>query len=433
MGSLRHPSAAALEAFLEDRLTAEGFRAVVAHLLRGCRRCQKIVGRLAAGLFLPPRKEVPEEELQFDHAIELAWAAVEINHDEELFLMAHPEEREEKTPELLHARLEKELAESFRHRHSDPAKMVFHAEEAAKITDLVLDESDYPPGAFDDLIARVAAALGNAYRVANRFEEAEKAFKTAFSAAASGSGDELLLAQILGLQASLYLAQRKFELCFQNLERVYSLYMAAGDLHLASRALIKTGIAKGYANQPEEAVALLRRCIAGIDPAREPGLLPSAIHSLASFTVAAGRYQEGRSLLVEHQALLYGRRDEPLELLKLRWIEGSIAAGLGHREEAEAAFQEVRTGFADHRLPDQAAVATMDLALLWAGEGRTAEIAELVAESVQIFAGLGLRRESIAALLVLREAAGRDRLTLSLVQRIAARLRDLEQRPQPKL
>src|SRR6185369_16066802 len=140
------------------------------------------------------------------------------------------------------------------------------------------------------------------------------------------------------------------ELCFQNLERVYSLYMAAGDLHLASRALIKTGIAKGYANQPEEAVALLRRCIAGIDPAREPGLLPSAIHSLASFTVAAGRYQEGRSLLVEHQALLYGRRDEPLELLKLRWIEGSIAAGLGHREEAEAAFQEVRTGFADHRL-----------------------------------------------------------------------------------
>jgi hypothetical protein len=213
--------------------------------------------------------------------------------------------------------------------------------------------------------------------------------------------------------------------------QAYRIYCDEGDFHLAGRVLISTGIAKGYANQPEEAVTCLQQGISWLSSAREPELLVHAIQSLAWFLVAAGRYKEGQSLVEQNRALLQGR-GEPLNLLKIRWIEGRIAAGLGDARGAEAAFQEVRRGFAEHRLPDQAAVATLDLALLWVDRGRAAEVGALVSESVQIFIGLGIRREAIAALAVLQEAARRERLTLALVQRIASRLQDLEQRPQPE-
>ena len=428
---MNHPSAAALEAFFNDELTPEGYRAVLAHLLHGCDRCRRAAARLAAGFFLPPRRAVPDEEWQYDYAIQMAWETASTNYEEQLYVQTHLEETEP-TAEQAHERVERALAESYQHRHTDPAKMVLHAELAFRLI-LDLEEEDYPPGAFDDLLARVSADLANAYRVANNFKEAEELFAASLALMKKHkSGNQPLLARILDLQASLFRAQRLFPRCFKNLERVYRIYCDAGDFHLAGRALIKTGIAKGYANEPEEAVTLLRRGIGWVDPARDPQLLPNAIQSLAVFTVEAGRFQDGQTLLEEYRPLLYGQ-EEPLNLLKLRWIEGRIAAGLGHVMAAETAFQEVRAEFANHRLPDQAAVATLDLARVWVGQGRTAEIAELVAESVKIFEGLGIRREAIAALLVLQGAAIRDRLTVALVERIAARLRQLEQRPpQPK-
>ncbi|HTQ79120.1 MAG TPA: hypothetical protein VMM92_03930 [Thermoanaerobaculia bacterium] len=382
-------------------------------------------------MFFPPRQGVPDEEWQYDYAIQMAWETVSTNYEEQLYVLAHPEAV--LSAAQMHEEVERELAESFRHRYADPAKMVFHAEQALRLVTLDVDEEDYPPGAYEDLFARVLAEVGNAHRVANRCDQAAQFFADALALMKKHKyANQLLLARILDLQASLFRAQRQFSRCFKNLERVRRIYSDAGDFHLAGRALIKTGIAKGAANEPEEAVTLLRRGIGWVDPARDPQVLPNAIQSLVVFTVAAGRYQDGQTLLEEHRPLLYGQ-EEPLNLLKLRWIEGRIAAGLGQVVEAETAFQEVRSEFANQRLPDQAAVATLDLARVWVGQGRTAEIAELVAESVKIFEGLGIRREAIAALLVLQEAAIRDRLTVALVERIAARLRELEQRPpQPK-
>jgi tetratricopeptide (TPR) repeat protein len=426
-----HPSAAALEAFFDDRLTPEGRRAVVAHLLHGCPRCCKTAARLAAGLLLPPLKEVVDGNWQYDYALDLAWEAFSTNFEEQLHLLEHPYLSGARTPQEAHQRLEQELQRSYQYRHSDPAKMLFHARRATWILE-DLEPEDYPPGAFDDLCARVSAEVGNAYRVAGHFDNAKVCLDFALeSMERRKSGNQLLLARILDLQASLFRAQRNYPRCFENLGQVYRIYHEAGDLHLAGRALIKTGIAKGAANEPEQAVALLRRGIAWIEPTRDTELLVQSFHSLVSFTVAAGRFEEGQALLDEHRAQLYGQ-NEPLNVLKVRWIEGRIAAGLAHVVEAETAFQDVRTGFAKHLLPDQAAVATLDLARVWVGQGRVPEIAELVAESVKIFEGLGIRREAIAALLVLQEAASKDRLTVALVERIAARLRELEQRPQPK-
>jgi len=112
--------------------------------------------------------------------------------------------------------------------------------------------------------------------------------------------------------------------------------------------------------------------------------------------------------------------------LRLRWLEGRIAAGLGEPDEAEAAFLGARAGFAENRLAYVEALVSLDLAALWLSQGRTAEIGALLAEVLGTFRALGIRREAIAVLLVLEEAARAERLTAALVGSAAASLRKLE-------
>ena len=63
-----------------------------------------------------------------------------------------------------------------------------------------------------------------------------------------------------------------------------------------------------------------------------------------------GRYAEAEALLPEIRVLTM-QLDNKLDSLRLRWLEGRVAAGLGRAEEALAALSQVRAGFGTrHRL-----------------------------------------------------------------------------------
>ena len=78
------------------------------------------------------------------------------------------------------------------------------------------------------------------------------------------------------------------------------------------------------------------------------------------------------------------------DLLRLRWLEGRIFAGLSDFARAEAAFQETRAGFADRGQVYTAALAGLDLAALWARQERFNEIPTLAQEIITHPNGLTL-------------------------------------------
>ncbi len=198
-----------------------------------------------------------------------------------------------------------------------------------------------------------------------------------------------------------------------------------GEHHLAGRTLIGQGIAKGSAGHALDAIRSLRHALRLLDRERDPALLLAGVHNLIWFLVDEGHFAEGRDLVRAH-ADLYRQHGARFDRLRLRWLEGRIAAGLGEPAEAEVAFLEARAGFAEHRLAYVEALISLDLAALWLTQGRTAEIGALLAEVLGTFRALGIRREAIAVLLMLEEAAQAERLTASLVTSAAARLRKLE-------
>lgn len=288
-------------------------------------------------------------------------------------------------------------------RYEDPAAMVSEADRAAQLA-CMLPPRRYGPRVTADLRARALGELANAHRVADDLAMAGSMLGEASAWARRGTGDLRLAARIGDLSASLLSDERRFEEAVEQLERVQALYESLGDLHLAGRALIKQGIFTGYAGQAERAIVLLVEGLKLLEPERDPALRLSGVHAIAWHLVDAGQPRAAWDV-VEGARDLYLRDGSRLNQVRLRWLEGRIAFALEEDAEAEDAFREAREQFLVEVQQFDAALVSLDLALVLAKQGRRREIFLLVDRMVATFRRLGIRREALAALVLLRRAS----------------------------
>ncbi len=157
-------------------------------------------------------------------------------------------------------------------------------------------------------------------------------------------------------------------------------------------------------------------------PIREARLFVYARFNLLCALILAERHGEAERLLPEIEGYL---RDagQPLDLVRLRWVQGNIDLGFGRRGPAEAAFREVQREFLERRMGYDAALVSLDLARLLAAEGCTDDLKRLAAELMPVFESRDVHREAIVALLIFQRACEEERLTVELVQQLAAYLR----------
>ncbi|HEY7215079.1 MAG TPA: hypothetical protein VIC28_10645 [Thermoanaerobaculia bacterium] len=240
-----------------------------------------------------------------------------------------------------------------------------------------------------------------------------------------GTGDPLLLARIMDLTASLYTDQRRFGEAQRLLDWTHAIYQRAGDRHAAGRALVSKGISARTAFQPEEGRRLLILGLRQIDAGRDPKLVFLALQGLIGCLVDCGEITSAKALFEASRNLhaLFGER---LDVIRARWLEGQIAAGLGENERAEQLLHQAREGFEGAGLPYHAAVVSLDLSAVWLRQGRTAEIRDLVDGMIVVFKSRNIQREAFGALLMLKAALQRNQATAALIQAVAAELRQLE-------
>ncbi len=295
------------------------------------------------------------------------------------------------------------LRKSYEARFTDPRRMLSLAASAAGVAKHIKAEK-YPwPGFVADLRARAFAELGNAYRVNDRFSEADAAFEQAIGFFEEGTGDPLLQARALDLFASLRSAQRRLDDAIVLLDQVYKLYLDAGDAHLAGRALISKGISTNYRGYPREAVGFLQQGAHLLESGRDPQLERSTTLSLVYALADSAEYRQASALLLQ-SGLREAFATEPLNLLKLRWVEGKIHAGLGRPAKAERAFVDVRREYLRLGQVYDGALVGLELAAVWLPQGKIAQVRELAEEMYATFAELGVQPEAARALYFVREA-----------------------------
>jgi tetratricopeptide (TPR) repeat protein len=320
------------------------------------------------------------------------------------------------------------LRKSYEARFTDPKRMLSLAESAAGVAKHIKAKK-YPwPGFVADLRARTFAELGNAYRVNERFPEADAAFERAIEFLEEGTGDPLLQARVLDLFASLRSAQRKLDDAVELLELVYSLYLEAEDRHLAGRALISKGFNTRCQGYPREAVSLLERGLQLLERGRDPQLVSIGQQVLLDALTDCGEYRQASALLLQ-SGLREAFAAEPLNLLKLRWVEGKIHAGLGRPEKAERAFIEVRREYLRLGQVYDASLVGLELASVWLRQGRPAQVRQLSEEMYQTFVELGVQPEAARALYFVREACLVQAVTVTMIERVRQFLERLPWHP----
>jgi tetratricopeptide (TPR) repeat protein len=284
-----------------------------------------------------------------------------------------------------------------------------------------LDPSRYGPGSVEAAQARAWAWLGNAQRILFDFRGAEEAFERAEEHLERSWLDPLDEALVLELKALLRRAQRRFDEALPMLDAAIALYREINETHFEGRARITKGLALQYAGEIGAAVACLREGLFLIDPDEEPRLLFAAHGNLLLCLTDGGRHAEAAALLHEVRPLCE-RVGTPTDLVRLRWIEGRVARGLGRWKEAEAAFGEVRAAFLAGPSAYDAALVSLDLATVYVQQGRAAETRRLASELLPIFRSREIHREAIAALLFFQRAAQMEQVTLSLLERVSSYL-----------
>lgn len=446
-----HPSPLELERFLGGKLSPRDAAAIVGHLLRGCTVCQDRMEPSTQAMFRPGRPSstpLPWSPSEYDFPIFKAFGSVrrfaekqaqdevrEVKKDTERILL-DVFAKETPAPEAAPGsprsglrsagswrRCEALLEQSRELRASDPEGMVLTASLAASWADR-LDPRLYAAPKLADLRALARAELGNARRVTGDIAGAEAEMSRALELVREGTGDTQLLVRILDFMASLYTDQRRFPEALDLLDKIYRVHQSRGDCHLAGRALISKGIAAGHALDTEQAIRLLSQGLAQIDPQRDPRLVLAAVHNLIWFLVEARRLVEADRLL-EQSRNLYTAHGERLDHLKVLWLEGRIAAGLDDEGRAERSFQQVRAGFEEAELPYDVALVSLDLAAVWLRQSRTGEIRQLLDGILAVFKARNIRREAIAAVLMLKEALRKDSATLTLLQAVESDLQRL--------
>lgn len=292
-------------------------------------------------------------------------------------------------------------------RYSDPTEMVNLARCAAALAEK-LDASRYGRERVLDFRCRAWVELGNAHRVADQLAEAERALARAAQFFLEGTGDDLLEARMYDVQASLFNDCRRFKEAFEALDTVEAIHRRRGDLHLAGRALVSKGLYASYSGDSRQAVYLTAHGLSLIDLARDPHLAFLGTHNLARALAGCERYPEARAVLfkIRGQAQRLG---DPINHLKVRWLEAEILFGMKKLEKAEPILLDVRKGFEDADLPYKAALTALQLALVYLEQDRYAEARATAIKALDRFVVLKIPEESLMSVLVLRRAFERGK------------------------
>jgi hypothetical protein len=144
-------------------------------------------------------------------------------------------------------------------------------------------------------------------------------------------------------------------------------------------------------------------------------------HNLVDSLTKAGRFGEAQSLLSGLWELVQAHGSR-LDQMRVRCVEARTTVGLGDRLAGRRALAAVRREFLAERIVYDAALVTLEMAVLDLEDGRTNAVMEMAAEMVTVFEAQEVYREAIAAFLMLQEAAAQETATVSLVQEVAAAL-----------
>lgn len=452
MRTSEHPSAEALEAFVSGKAEGTEAQRVEDHLIAGCVRCLRRMHREVAearrraavrrGLRMPSDERgrgvyinldvIRRRTLSVDRQALLIEAEriVAPHLLRDLLLLPEADRRSvvragERfgfygVTELL---IGESRSECFR----DVARAVELGRLAVESAE-ALSVEPYPPGLVIDARALAWAALGNTHRVRADLIDAERAMRTAWELVENGSGDRIARAEVLSLVGSLRMDQARFDEAIGVLTEAVQIFRAEGNRPQEGKLLVKLANVQGEVGDVDAAVALAAEARSLLREAEER-LYLLAGQTLATWLREANRVEEARVTFDDLEPQFRARISDPTSLIRLDWLGARLLWSEGDHEGAERKLLSVRERYEDRGEPKRSCLVSLDLATLYLEQGRTREVRALARQMAPVFSSRQVHHHALAALVLFKQAAEAEKVSLGFVRELARYLQQSHRNP----
>jgi tetratricopeptide (TPR) repeat protein len=239
--------------------------------------------------------------------------------------------------------------------------------------------------------------VANAQRVATDFDAADATFARAWELWRAGDPAEPELLpewRLHDLEASLRRAQRRFPEALACLDR--ALALCGGQPAAAGHVLLKKEHLFNTMGDTERALAVLREAAPFVEAVGDPHLLIRLRFNTVDDLCILERYAEAEAYLPAIREMAIEQARE-LDLIRVGWLTAKVDSGQGRKGEAIAGLEQVSRDFTARDLPYEAALSSLDLAVLLLEAERPAEVRNLALAMKWIFRAKKIDREALAA------------------------------------
>jgi transcriptional regulator with XRE-family HTH domain len=306
------------------------------------------------------------------------------------------------------------------------------ASEAVELSRLGLRAAELAPETEpwrSRLLGWVWAFVANARRVQGDLPGAEEGFQRSDRLLeAGGAAGPVLLdgTRPLDLKATLRRYQGRFDEALVLLEQAFKV---DSSQEARGRILVKKAHTLRHMGDLGKALAELRRAEILLKSSQDPRLVFVVKHSLAHSLWQLGQFREVEARLPEARRRAVETGNE-LDLIRTLWVEGGVSAGLGREEQARRSLEQVRRYFNAHRIGYDAALVSLELAVLYLEDERSLEVKKLSEEMFWIFKAQGVHREALTALRLFYEAARNEEATAELARGVVDYLKKARYHPE---
>lgn len=271
-----------------------------------------------------------------------------------------------------------------------------------------------------DLEAYALAMEGNALRVSGALQLAAEVFSQARLLQEHSGIDLDLAARIDCLESSLFRDLRQLDKALAVLDRAVRKFYRLRDMDQAARTLLNRANVYFLRGDLQQAVAMLEKALS---LSCDPQVTLSVRHNLSMVLAMSGRPRQAHEIFQKTQGL-YLQHTDPLTTARRLWVEGLILREIGEDLELAAGLlAEAAAHLTDHGYAFDAALAGLDLALVYALHGETGEVLRIAADLVRLFRVRNVHPEALAALTMVHKAAQQEAVTLAVLRSAAEQIR----------
>ncbi|MEM7052602.1 MAG: hypothetical protein AAF604_23260 [Acidobacteriota bacterium] len=300
---------------------------------------------------------------------------------------------------------------TLRHQPAD----AFDYLDAARAVAERLNQELYGESLCSDLRVRIEAHRANALRVLGELRGADALWVNLQAHLRHQPvTDDLLLAELASLEASLRQDQRRYPEAQRLLGQAERRYRALEDRGGLVKILTQRGAIARLQNKPGQALEHLAEAGAWVDTAATPGLAWMVLHNRALSLCDLGRFEEAEAHIRDCRPLA-ARVCRPSDQARQEWLLGRVAAGTRRAEEAEKHFGTARNLFLRSGMLYDAALVGFDLAELFLRTRRPFEVKRLTQQMIGTFESQRVATHLERSLILLRQAATTEAITLELL------------------